>query len=132
METLYFGKTFDELFDKSFRLFTKGIEEDKFHHYNSSLGMWIYNKEQLKHEMKKRRMLPVDVCEALAEEWDKKNNKDEYGELSPKALDMIKSVKITADRNGNIRLGDRMINALIEIGAINKQVEFKGIEGGFD
>lgn len=118
-ETIFFGKTFDEIFDKSFKTFTRGIEDHNFRHYNNSLGMEIYSKEQLKHEMKKRKILPYDVCQELAEEWERKNQNKEFDDLSPRASDIIKQMKLIADKEGNIKLGDRAINALLGIGAIS-------------
>lgn len=116
---LIFGKTYDELFEKSFRQMTKGIEEHQFSHYNDSLGCHIYGKEHYKYEMKKRRMLPYDLCHDLADEWQKTNPEKEFDELSPKARYIIESIRLTSDKHGNIRLGDRAINALVEIGAIS-------------
>ena len=64
-------------------------------------------------------MLPFDACQELAEEWDRKHPDKEFDELSPKARKIINSIRLTADKHGNIKLGDRAINALIEIGAIS-------------
>lgn len=132
-EILYFGKTFDEIFEKSFKSFAKGLEDHNFHHYNSSLDMWIYSKEHLKQEMKKRRILPADVCEGLADEWDSKHQMTQMTEdgLSDKAKGIIYAIKGMADKKGNLRLGGRAIEALIKIGAISKSYDF-GTEGGFN
>jgi hypothetical protein len=131
MEDLFFGKTYDEVFEDEWKKFTRGIEDHSFNHYNNSLGMRIYSKEQLKHEMKKRRMFPMEVCERLAEDWDRKQERKSSHKISDKALNIIKSIKMTADRHGNIKLGDRAINALIEMGAIQRKPEFRGIEAGW-
>ena len=132
METLYFGKTFDEIFDKYWRTFTRGMEEHSFRHYNNSLGMMVYSKEHLKHEMKKRKMLPSDVCMGLAEEWERKNESKPITKFSPKADRIIREVKLSADRNGNIELGGRAIKALVDIGAIQPAREYMGDVGGFN
>lgn len=136
MQEHYFGKTYDEIFDKAFKTFSKGREEHEFHHYNGSLGMMIYSKEHLKHEMKKRNMLPLDLCEELAEEWQRKEDR-RRGDYKPsaKAIDIISSLKMTADKNGNLKLGGRAIEALIEIGAIQprrEEIHRYGKTGGFD
>jgi len=132
-EEKFFGKTFDELFDKSMKKMSKGMEEHQFRHYNNALGMMIYSKEHYIHEMKKRRMLPYEVCQGLAEQWDKRNEKkyQPYDRLSPKSEGIIKSLKLTADKHGNVKLGDRAVNALREIGAITGRIENYGINGGF-
>jgi hypothetical protein len=132
MEQLYFGKTFDEIFDKSFKVFTKGIEEHNFRHFNNSLGIYIYSKEHLKNEMKKRRMLPYDVCEELSEDWQRKNGDKSFDKLSPKADSIIRSLKLVSDKNGNIKLGDKAIAALVEIGAISTSpYRPSDFQGGF-
>lgn len=132
-ELLYFGKTFDELFDKSFKYFAGNLEDHQFDHYNNALGMHIYSKEHLKTEMKKRRMLPMELCNDLAGEWDNKNSKPVVSEenLTPKARDIIRSLKSMADRKGNLKLEGRAIDALIGIGAISRSYDF-GTEGGFN
>jgi hypothetical protein len=134
METLFFGKTYDEIFEKEFKKFTRGMEDHSFNHYNNSLGMQIYSKEHLKYEMKKRRMLPFEVCEGLAEQWESKKedklNRD-FDHISDNSLDIIRSLKMSADRHGNIKLGDRAINELIKLGAIQRRPEFHGTTGGF-
>ena len=119
MERMIFGKTYDEIFEKSFNQMTRGMEDHQFTHYNDSLGCHVYSKEHYKSLMKQRGMLPSDLCQELADEWDRKNPDQTFDELTPKARNIIESIRLTADRNGNIKLGDRAINALIEIGAIS-------------
>ncbi len=126
-------KEYDSYFDKIFKSMTRGIESHNFRHYNNAMGCMIYNKEHYKSEMKKRRMVPYEETERLAEEWDKKNPRKEYGEINPKAMDIIKSLKHSADSHGNIKMGDRAINAMIGIGAISVQSEHRpeDLQGGF-
>ena len=70
----------------------------------------------------------------LAEKWDKDHPHKAYDTLSPKALDIVRSVKMSADGDGNIKLGSRAIKALKEVGAINSSEhtpkQFTG-KGGF-
>ncbi len=123
----------DDYFDEIFRKHTRGIEDHKFRHYNNALGMWIYSKAHYKHEMKKRGLVPYDEAERLAEKWDKENPHQDYT-LSEGAREIIESLMLTADKHGNIQLGSRAINKLIEIGAIKPQSEHtpKGeVKGGF-
>ena len=107
-------------FDKAFNNMCKGREEHEFRHYNNAIGCMIYSKAHLKHEMKRRNMVPTDEAERLAEQWDKDNPKKGYGDISPKAMDIIRAVKMTSDKHGNICLGDRAIEALRDIGALPK------------
>jgi hypothetical protein len=130
-EEKYFGKTYDQILNESIKKMSSSMEDHEFRHYNNSLDMMIYSKEHYIQEMKKRRMLPFDVCEGLAEKWEKKNHKGPITELSPKADRIIRSLKLTADRKGNIKLSDRAINALREIGAITGRVENFGLTNGF-
>lgn len=129
----YFGKTYDQILNESIKKMSGRMEEHQFRHWNDALGMMIYSKEHYFHEMKKRRMLPFDICEELAERWESKNEKNyqPYDKLSPRADGIVRSLKLTADRKGNIKLSDRAITALREIGAITGRVENFGIKGGF-
>ena len=113
-------REYDSYFDKIFKRHTRGIEDHQFRHFNHSLGIMIYSKEHYKWEMKKRRMVPYDEAERLAEKWDKEHPNKEYGDLSSGAKEIIQSLKMSADSDGNIVLGGRAIKALQEIGAIGK------------
>ena len=109
---------YNDYFDKIFAKMCVGREDHEFKHYNVSMGIMIYGKEHYKMEMKKRRMVPYDEAERLAEKWDKEHPRKEYDTLSPDAMNIIKSLKLTADKNGNIVLGSRAIKAMQDIGAI--------------
>lgn len=109
---------YDNYFDKIFKQLCRGREDHEFHHFNSSMGIWIYSKEHYKREMKQRRMVPYDEAERLAEKYDKEHPHKDYGDLSEGAMDVIRSLKMSADSHGNIKLGGRAIEALQEIGAI--------------
>jgi hypothetical protein len=126
---------YENWFESVFKKMTRGIEEHQFIHYNNSMGCHIYGKEHYKLELKRRRMIPYDVMEEVAEDYDKRNPRKEYGELSPKAMDIVKHLKYTADKDGNLRLGQRAIDAMIEIGAISTQSEHRPeglpVEGGY-
>ncbi len=113
----------DDLFDKAFRKMTAGREDHEFVHENRSLGCKVYGKEHYYKLLKSRRMLPYDMAEDLACEWDKDHPQKEYGDLSPKAQDIISSLKLTADSKGNIVLGNRAIAALQSIGAMPASLE---------
>jgi len=113
-------REYDSYFDEIFKRHTRGIEDHQFRHFNESMGVMIYSKEHYKWEMKKRGMVPYEEAEKLADDWDKKNPQKDYGDLSSGAKEIIQSLKLTADSNGNIVLGGRAIKALQEIGAIGK------------
>jgi len=123
-------REYDDYFDKIFKSMTKNMEDHSFRHFNNAMGIMIYNKEHYKIEMKKRRMVPYEESERLAEEWDKKNPKKDYGDLSPRAQEIIQSLKMSADSKGNIVLGGRAIEALQEIGAIGKADVAREVSNG--
>ena len=113
-------REYDDYFEKIFKSMTKGVEEHTFRHFNNAMGIMIYGKEHYKNEMKKRRMVPYEEAERLADKWDKDNPQKGYGDLSTGAKEIIQSLKLTSDSNGNIVLGGRAIKALQEIGPIGK------------
>lgn len=129
-------REYDEWFDKAFQKMTKGREDHEFKHYNNALGCHVYGKEHYKKLMKQKRLIPYEQAEQLANDWDKEHPQKEYGDLSPKAIDIISSLKLTADGNGNIILGNRAIKALKEIGAMPASTEHAPKEysgyGGFN
>ena len=113
----------DLFFDKVFNRAFGRIEDYRFRGYNQSLGCFVESKEHYKLLLKQRGLVPFDEADRLAAEFDSKNSRKEELSLSPKAQDIIRSLKITADKNGNIKLGQRAINALMEIGAIGNDSE---------
>lgn len=129
-------REYDQLFDKEFEKMTRGIEDHNFRHFNHSMGLYIYSKEHYKHEMKKRNMIPYDMAERMAETWDKEHPRKQTDKVSPKAMDIIRSLKLTCDKNGNISMGNRTVKALKEIGAIRGMSEHAPSElrqkGGFN
>lgn len=133
-EEIYFGKSYDEILDSSIKKLSKGMKDHKFRHFNEALGIMIYSKEHYIVEMKKRRMLPYDACHELADNWDKANAHKPMLGLSEKANSVIESLKLTADKKGNIQMGGRAIKALIKIGAITRRrddIPDFNMQGGF-
>lgn len=91
-------------------------------HHNRSLpnwdtpkGKWIKSKDHYDYEMKKAGMVSYEKAKEMATGGKRK----EY-ELSQKAKDIIRSAKNNTDRKGNVRLNQRTIEAMKEIGAIAK------------
>ena len=109
-------REYDDWFDTIFAAFSRHREDHEFVGYNQSIGIWIYGKEHLKHEMKKRGMVPYDALMEFANEFGKKKP---Y-EISDKAKHIVKSLRLMADKKGNLRLGGQAIKALKEIGAIKE------------
>ena len=111
-------REYNDYFEKIFKQVTRGREDHEFRHFNSAMGIQIHGKEHYKQEMKRRRMVPYDEAQRLADQYDKQHPRKEYGELSTGAREIIESLRLTADKDGNITLGGRAIQALQEIGAM--------------
>ena len=114
---------YSDYFDRIFKEHCKGREEHEFRFKSESLGMTFRGKEHYKHYMKTNNLLPYAETERMAEKYDKEHPRKEYGDLSPKATDILRSIKMTADSEGNIKLGGRAIEALKDIGAIQPMSE---------
>ena len=125
----------DDYFDKLFKKHTSGREEHEFNFYSMALGKQIYGKEHYKLELKKRRFVPYDEAERLAEQWDK-DHPNPAMNLSSKVRGIISSMKLSVRRGGFIEAGNRLINALKEAGLLLKNSEHKPkrdkFAGGFD
>lgn len=93
------------------------LEDHEYRHYNSSLGCFVEGKEHFKKLLARGKYIPYELAQKYAEEYDR-NQPKRSTKLSKKAQDIINSVKLTADKKGNIKLGGRAIKALKEIGAI--------------
>lgn len=105
-------------FDKVFAKMTRNMEDHTFKHFNQSMGIHIENKAHYKYEMKRRRMIPYDAAHDLADEYDRTHKRQDYDGLSPKAAEIIRSLRMGADSKGNIIIGTAGIKALKEIGWI--------------
>ncbi len=110
------------------------FEEHKYRHFNKALGCMIYSKEHYDREMKRRGLVPLDKAEAMAEEFDRKHRRKEYDGLSLTATEIIKSLKLKANK-GHIRIepGSRAFLALKELGVcFDKDIPEGVVHGGFN
>ena len=125
----------DDYFEKMFKKHTAGREEHEFNFYSIALGKQIYGKEHYKRELKRKRLVPYEEAERLAEQWDKDHPKPK-AELSPKARDIINSVRLTVRPGGYVEFGGRLIKALKENGLLLEDSQYKPdgdkLTGGFD
>lgn len=124
----------EEFFDKIFKRAFGRVEDYRFRGYNKSLGCFVEGKEHYKRILKQKGLVPFEEAERLAQEFDNNHRIPEELSLSPKAQDIIRSIKSTADKNGNIYLGNRAIEALREIGAIGNDSQYEPaytLQGGF-
>jgi hypothetical protein len=94
----------------------------KWEHFNKALGgwdspkgKWISSKKQYDNECAKQGMIPYDKAKELVKKAEEKRERNDYGGLSKKAMSLITSVN--HDKKGRIRLSDRQISTLKEVGA---------------
>lgn len=87
----------------------------KWEHYNRALGKYIKSKRHYIEEMKKGGFVSYDEGCRLAEQAQSKNRKA-YKGLSPKAEAIVKSAQMTRDSKGRVKVGNRMIDAMKEVG----------------
>lgn len=91
----------------------------KYEHFNTSLpnwttpkGVYVKSKDHYDRLCKESGMVPYEKIEY-------KSNRKEYT-LSHKAKEIIKAASQVKDKKGNVKLGDRTIDAMKSIGAIRK------------
>lgn len=106
----------------------------KYEHFNHALNKYIGSKRQYDYEMKSRGFVSQEEGNRLAEQCPLNRRKPYV--ISKKALDIIKAAKSSADRKGRVRLGDRTIEAMKEIGAVKKwdldRLPKNYLKGGFE
>jgi hypothetical protein len=92
-----------------------------YEHYNRALPNWdsprgkyIGSKKQYEYEMKKAGMVSQDEGDRMVQESKKESKK--YNGLEEKTMRFIHSIKDTADKKGNIKISDRYVKGLKEIG----------------
>lgn len=88
-----------------------------YSHYNSALGTYVKSKDHYDTLMKKGNYIPYE--QSIDEN---KNNGNKPYITSKKALEIIKAAKCSKDKEGNVRLSDRTIDAMVSIGAMGKKI----------
>lgn len=89
----------------------------KYEHYNRALGTHVKSKDHYESLMKQGNYIPYE------EQQDRvKDNGKKPFELSQKGWDIIKAAKNSKDKHGRVKLSDRTIDAMKEIGAVGKKV----------
>lgn len=106
----------------------------KYEHYNRSMGKYISSRAEYENEMAKGGYIPFEKAEVLAEQRRKEIYKP-YNGISEKALKLCKSAKDVADRKGNIKPSDRLIDGMRDCG-VNFYAQlpkhYQEPKGGFD
>ena len=96
-------------------------------HVNRSLPNWdtpngriVRDKEHYDRLCKENNMVPFERAQEIAEK--SRQAKIKPYTITKESEAIIKSAKAGADRKGNVKLGDRAIDALIKKGAIGKKI----------
>lgn len=87
-----------------------------YSHFNRAMGKYIKSKDHYDYEMKAGGYVDYDKANEMADKYNKESKKAYV--LSDKAKAIINAAKNGADRKGRVKLGDRTIKAMKEIGAL--------------
>lgn len=88
-----------------------------FPNWDTPHGKLVKNKDHYDRLMKENNMITYEESVERS-----KNNGNKPYVTSQKAWDIIKSAKNSKDKNGNVKLSDRTIDAMKSIGAIGKKI----------
>ena len=109
------------------------LEDHQYRHFNRALGCKVEGKEHFKKLLSERNMVPIDIGSEMAEKAKESRHKPYI--LSNKAKQLINSAKLLADRKGNIKVGDRLVDGMRELGVdlVNRNVpsHYRIDMGGF-
>jgi hypothetical protein len=93
---------------------TFNIIVKKYDHYNRAMGKHISSRREYENEMVKGGYVTFEKSQQLCKDFRDKEEKQTYSGLSKKASSLLNSVN--PDKKGRIRLSDRQISAMKEVG----------------
>lgn len=96
------------------------IVKQSYAHYNRSLGMQIKNKDHYDRVCKEGNWVSYEKAEEIAH--NSRKSKIKPYEISKDALAIIESAKNSRDDQGNVKLGTKVIKAMIDKKIIGKKV----------
>ena len=104
----------------------------KYDGYNRSLGCYINSKRHYEKVMHEKGMCTFDEGVKLVEKANKDRYKP-YDKPSDKAMEIIRSARLTGDKNGKIKCSDNMVKAMEDLGMSFKKQELPKDtkQGGF-
>lgn len=85
------------------------IEEHKYRHFNQALGVQVESKEHFRSLLEKGNYIPYDES---CKQVDKNIEKQKYKGISEKAKTFCHEVANQADKKGNIKWSDGLINGM--------------------
>lgn len=103
------------------------LEDHQYRHFNKSMNCFVEGKEHFIKLLERGKLVPFEMASELADEYDKAHPRKEYV-LSPKAREIINAIKLTADRDGHIQLGNRAIRALREVGLLPTDEQMENMQ----
>lgn len=92
------------------------IKVKNYEHYNRALGKHIHSKKHYQEECARQGMISFDRAELLASKSRIESEAKQKKGISKKAYEIIKAAKLRADKKGNVKLGDRTIDAIKSLG----------------
>lgn len=94
----------------------------KYEHHNTAFKKWdtpkgkyIRTGHQYREQMKQEGMIPYEKAAEIARQTEEKRQNPKL-KLSKKAQEIINTAKMSADKHGNVRAGDRLIDAMKDVG----------------
>lgn len=87
-----------------------------FKNWNTPKGVYVKNKDHYDRLMKEQGMITFEE----AQERDRNRKLKDY-KLSDDAKAILAAARMTKDKKGNVKLGDKTIEAMVKIGAIKKK-----------
>lgn len=96
------------------------IVKQSYKHYNRTLGMQIHSKDHYDRVCKEGGWVSDEEAHEIAEKG--RSNKIKDYKISKESEDLIKYAHQIKDSKGNLKLGERAINKLIDKKAICKKI----------
>ena len=98
--------------------------------YNRALGCYINSKAHYEKVMKEKGCVSYDEGMKLVDKAQTRGYKP-YDKPSEKTMEIIRTAKQVADKKGNLKCSDRMIDGMKEVGVHFDRELPKSLEGGF-
>ena len=97
-------------------------------HYNIALDKVVTSERQYKEEMKRGGYISADAGNEIV----KRNlEKQREFKVSKNAEQWMREVKLKSDRDGNVKLSDRQVDAMRKMGMSFKDPHLSETRGGF-
>ena len=90
------------------------IHVKKYEHFNRAMGKYITSKAHYEKEMREGGFVPSDVGDQQAEDWSWRTKK-KY-KASKDAHDIAEVIKDKADKKGNVKVPEKVVDKLKEMG----------------